>query len=51
MSVVLLGVLEILGALVWLALLVVTQFNVVTISMGLLGMVYLMSRSGPNRAH
>lgn len=50
MFMVLVGAIEIVAALIWLVLLVVTQFNVVTISMGLLGMVYLMNRSGPNHA-
>ena len=41
--------LEILGACLWLALLVITQFHPVTVSFGLLGVLYLMGQTSSSR--
>jgi len=46
MSILFVALVGLLLALVWLVLLVTTQFNPITISMGLLGMIYMMGRAG-----
>ena len=50
MTTVAIGALEIAGACIWLLLLVITQFNPFTVSLGLLGGLYLMGRSGKDKA-
>lgn len=40
---------EIAGACLWLALLMITQFHPVTVSFGLLGGLYLMGQTSSSR--
>jgi len=49
MTTIAVSALEVAGACIWLALLVITQFHPVTVSFGLLGGLYLMGQTSSSR--